>query len=242
MIDRPKSISQQIRGLLWERMHRGEFDATGKLPSEEQLAEEYSVSRATIRTALTQLASEGLINRKHGEGTYINRPLIQVTTRLDTVWEFTQLIHDSNREPSIKLLSMEHHLASEHEAAMLDISFHAQVLSLSRIFLADRHPVILSTNILPVEILKRELPPDAANLPILTIFEQYCQQTFGYALADISAVNVDPYLGKALKKDIGTALLRLDEVFYNDAGQPLMLGMNYYDDKALRLRILRSKI
>jgi len=241
MIERPKSITQQIRDLLWERIHRGEFDATGKLPSEEQLAGEYAVSRATIRTALTQLASEGLINRKHGEGTYINRPLIQVTTRLDTVWEFTQLIRDSNREPSIKLISMEHHLASEHEAGMLNIPFQTQVLSLSRVFFADRHPVILSINIIPLQIIKKELPQDAADLPILAIFEQYCQQSFGYALADISAVNVDEYLAKALKKDIGAALLRLDEVFYNEAGLPLMLAVNYYDDKALRLRILRSR-
>ena len=86
MIQRPRSIAKQMKELLRERILQREFEPSGRLPSETQLAAEFSVSRATVRTALAALAAEGLIVRRHGDGTYVNQRVLEVTTRLDSVW------------------------------------------------------------------------------------------------------------------------------------------------------------
>lgn len=44
---------------------------TSKLPGEKELAEEYDASRSTIRLALRVLVNEGLLETRHGLGTYV---------------------------------------------------------------------------------------------------------------------------------------------------------------------------
>ena len=241
MIKRPKPISQQVKELLWERIRQGEFDQDGRLPSEEQLAKDLVVSRATVRTALSDLARDGLITRKHGDGTYVNRRVIEVSTRLDTLWEFTQLIRDSGRKPSIQVLEDIQRLATPFDARTLNIEVGSPVITFSRIFKADDHPVILSKNTFSKKLLVRNYPAEAASLPILSFLSDYCGQSFAYAIADISAALVDERIAQALERKIGTPLLKLDEIFYNIVDQPLVLAENFYDDKVLRLRVVRSR-
>jgi GntR family transcriptional regulator len=50
-------------------------DGPFKLPGEKELAEEYMASRSTIRLALRMLVNQGLLETRHGLGTYVlDRP------------------------------------------------------------------------------------------------------------------------------------------------------------------------
>ena len=241
MLAKPKSITQQIREQIWERVRRGEFDASGRLPGEDQLALEFNVSRATIHSALDQLVAQGLLIRRHGDGTYVNRHLIDITTQLNTVWEFTQLIKASGKEPSIRLLQREHILPTANQAQALEISPETHLIRFCRLFFADEKPVIYSINMIPETIVRFPIPDEAAHSSILTILEQYCGQSFGYAIADISAVLLDEQLAAILKSPPAVPLLCLNEIFYSSVGLPLVMAENYYNDKIIRLNIVRAK-
>ena len=52
----------------------GELQPGQRLPAEDLLVGEYDVSRNTLRQALAALESEGLIERKHGLGTFVRKP------------------------------------------------------------------------------------------------------------------------------------------------------------------------
>jgi GntR family transcriptional regulator len=62
---------------LREGVLSGRFEADSQLPSENELAAEYQVSRPTVRRALALLRSEGLIVTKQGRGAFV-RPAGQV--------------------------------------------------------------------------------------------------------------------------------------------------------------------
>lgn len=55
-----------------DKIHEGILHAGDKLPSENELVNEFSVSRHTVRKALSILESEGLIEAVHGKGTYVS--------------------------------------------------------------------------------------------------------------------------------------------------------------------------
>jgi GntR family transcriptional regulator len=57
----------------------GRFKAGERLPSEAHLAAQYAVSTATLRTALAVLQSEGLVEKIHGKGNFVRRPLRRIT-------------------------------------------------------------------------------------------------------------------------------------------------------------------
>lgn len=61
--------------VLREGIESGRYKPGTALPTEEELARDYRVSRVTVRRALGELASAGLIERRQGSGTFVrNRP------------------------------------------------------------------------------------------------------------------------------------------------------------------------
>ncbi len=107
LIERQKPIAEQVRDLLKDRILAKKYAADTRLPSEEALARELAVSRATIRTALTLLAADGLIVRRQGSGTFVTKNVIELQTRFNGLWEFTRLIESSGRAPAIQVLKAE---------------------------------------------------------------------------------------------------------------------------------------
>ncbi|MCS6908669.1 MAG: UTRA domain-containing protein, partial [Anaerolineales bacterium] len=170
-----------------------------------------------------------------------NRHLIDITTQLNTVWEFTQLIKASGKRPAIRLLERNRIAPTAAQAAALEISPETALVRFCRLFFADERPAIYSVNMIPETIIRSPIPDEAASLSILSILEQYCGQSFGYAIADISAVLLDEQLAKVLQSPTAVPLLCLNEVFYSTNGLPLMIAENYYNDKVIRLNIVRAK-
>lgn len=73
LIDKSSPIPayHQIASHLVERVNGGEWKLGDRLPSEAVLAQEYGVSRLTLRQALADLESRGLITRMQGKGAYL---------------------------------------------------------------------------------------------------------------------------------------------------------------------------
>ena len=55
-----------VKKVLLEAIHSGKIGENGKLPSEEVLASQFDVSRATIRSTLQSLEKDGVVTRCHG--------------------------------------------------------------------------------------------------------------------------------------------------------------------------------
>jgi GntR family transcriptional regulator, transcriptional repressor for pyruvate dehydrogenase complex len=66
-----KKISEQIAADLEQQIIDGRFKAGEKMQSERHFAEMFGVSRPSIRDAIKQLESKGLVTRKQGGGTFV---------------------------------------------------------------------------------------------------------------------------------------------------------------------------
>ncbi|PYI55567.1 GntR family transcriptional regulator [Paenibacillus flagellatus] len=64
-------LYSQIRAYIVERIRLNEWSADDQLPTEAALAEQFDVSRFTIKKALSALVEEGLVYRVQGKGTFI---------------------------------------------------------------------------------------------------------------------------------------------------------------------------
>lgn len=75
-LKRCKVIFQKIARLLKSEINGNSWHVGDLLPSEAELAVRYNVSRNTLRKALSLLEGEGIIHRKHGSGTYIQKRIL----------------------------------------------------------------------------------------------------------------------------------------------------------------------
>ncbi|MER7926980.1 GntR family transcriptional regulator [Streptomyces sp. NPDC096057] len=70
-IQRPGALYQQVAAVMREAILSGEFAPESLLPSEAQLMARYGVSRPTVRNAISALRAEGLIDVRHGKGSFV---------------------------------------------------------------------------------------------------------------------------------------------------------------------------
>jgi GntR family transcriptional regulator len=76
-IQRPGALYQQVAAAIREAILSGEFAPASLLPSEAQLMARYQVSRPTVRNAI-----EGLIDVRHGKGSFVRsepRPVVSLS-------------------------------------------------------------------------------------------------------------------------------------------------------------------
>lgn len=61
----------QLKNILKQSIMSHEICEGEPIPSETQLAQQYSITRSTVRMAITELVNENLLRREHGKGTFV---------------------------------------------------------------------------------------------------------------------------------------------------------------------------
>ncbi|BFU42887.1 hypothetical protein KRMM14A1004_11240 [Krasilnikovia sp. MM14-A1004] len=69
-----RAVFRQLADLLRDRITSGELGPGEPLPSELRLAQEYGLSRTTVRQAIGQLRTEGLVTVERPRGTFVRVP------------------------------------------------------------------------------------------------------------------------------------------------------------------------
>ncbi|MEU8785318.1 GntR family transcriptional regulator [Streptomyces sp. NPDC048637] len=80
-IIRHNAIYMQVADQLAQAIKAGEYEAGSKLPSETELMDTYGISRPTARAAVSELRTMGLVESRHGRGTFV-RPQNAPTSAL----------------------------------------------------------------------------------------------------------------------------------------------------------------
>ncbi len=88
---RSRSLTQDVVTALSERIRNGEFHVGEKLPTESELMESFGVSRTVIREAISRLQAAGLVETRHGIGTFLLEPQNEQQLRIRTANILTML-------------------------------------------------------------------------------------------------------------------------------------------------------
>jgi DNA-binding GntR family transcriptional regulator len=137
---------QRIRADLMARIAGGEFDGTGRIPSEPILAREYGVSRLTVRHALDGLVQMGLVVRKQGVGTFTASGV-----RERRVGGLTSFSDDMRRygELATVLLRSARISPGPEVSSALNLSPGALVSEITRLRLINNKPVAVLRSLIP---------------------------------------------------------------------------------------------
>jgi GntR family transcriptional regulator len=111
-----------------------ELPAGAAIPTERELCERFSVSRATVRQALDRLTSEQRIVRHQGKGTFVARRKLEQPLELTSHTEYART---RGIDPASRLVAVRRVAASTEVAERLGIDPEAEVLQIERVRLAD---------------------------------------------------------------------------------------------------------
>ena len=93
-----QALSQLTKQSILQYIQSMDLSISNKLPREELLAQELGVSRITVRSALNELASEGIIFRKQGKGTFVNQQALGMNVVFNPIGDLRDVIANSGYE------------------------------------------------------------------------------------------------------------------------------------------------
>jgi GntR family transcriptional regulator len=147
-------LYQQIKVLILQSLQTGEWKPSTVIPSEIELASRFKVSQGTVRKAIDELASENLLVRRQGKGTFV-----ATHAERQVQYRFLKLIPD-NGDPSSEGPAQRHIIdckrsrASVEVARTLAIRTGDAVLQVRRVLSFASTPTILEDLWLPAAPFK----------------------------------------------------------------------------------------
>lgn len=207
----------------------GDFAASSILPSENDLAERYGVSRSVIRDAMSNLEREGFLQRMRGIGTVVHRDIINMKARLDWKLEYAELIRSLGHTPSVDGVTVHTEPASETLARQLQIDPGETVYVCEKRVLADARPVIYSIDRVPARLFE-DSPPTPADWqqPVFDLLEAKLGFDVDTDIATVSATLGPAHVRHSLDLSPEEALLFIDEVGFYRLTHPVFQSFAYY--------------
>ncbi|GMA41691.1 GntR family transcriptional regulator [Mobilicoccus caccae] len=150
VIDRtsPVPLYHQLSEQLTALIEDGILKPGDPFENELALAQRLRLSRPTVRRAISELVSRGLLVRRRGIGTTVAN---QVVHRRD---ELTSLYEDlvrAGRTPSTEVLELQTGVVDERAAEALGLAPDAGLVAITRLRSADDGPLAVLRNWLPPE-------------------------------------------------------------------------------------------
>ena len=242
-------LYQQIKSLILQSLQIAEWKPAEAIPSEMELAARYGVSQGTVRKAIDELASENLLIRRQGKGTFVaTHTAPQVQTR------FLRLVPDNPSDGTAAGLDRSDTYSSNGKNILVDRTITAfsrqkatsdiaqalnlktgdAVIYIQRVLAYPAQGVSIPTIL--EDIWLAGAPFKGLNLerlaqssaPMYALFEAEFGVNLVRATEKIRAVNPSAQEAALLQVTTTSPLLRVERVAYTYNNTPIELRTGLY--------------
>ncbi|MEV6899633.1 GntR family transcriptional regulator [Amycolatopsis sp. NPDC051372] len=222
-------LHSRIRETIEGRLRDGEWPAQHRLPSEPELAEEFKVSRMTVRQAVQHLVNEGLLYRRRGVGTFVSPRTVQ--RDLTKLTSFSEDAQDKGLRPRSEVRGVKVVPADEHVALKLDIPVGELVTRVERLRHLDEHPIALQTVWIPHRLCPELAETDAASGSIYDYLENHHHYRLAWGVQTMTARQPRRDERQILQLPRSAALMCVERTTFLDDGTPIELSEAVYNSE-----------
>jgi GntR family transcriptional regulator len=217
--DKAIPLYYQIETILRRKILSGELQPLAAIPTEDALAQEFDVSRITIRQALGLLEKDGLVIRQRGKGTFVSEGVKAFeSAKLTGSMEDLILI---GVQTSTKILDFSWSEAPQSVRERLGLGEESQVLRIEKIRLVESSPFSYVINYLPQKIGQKVKPEDLTAKPLLMVMEENLGIRPDEADQTIEATIADAHVAPLLDIRVGDPLLKVERTVFDVKNRPV---------------------
>jgi GntR family transcriptional regulator len=226
------ALHRQLYLVLREQLLRGHWRAGSALPTEDALCAEFGVSRITVRRALGDLVAEGLLQRRHGLGTFVTdgvgsaRPQASLT--------FLERLRKTTAETIVTVLKVERAAAPADIARQLHSKPDEELLHALRLRSTGPTPVMVTDAWVPSRLAAGVT---AAALRKRALYEILLGKgvSFGRVIQEITAKGAEPAFARLLVVPTASPLLVMDRLIHDTDGHPVLYLRAYMSGERSRI-------
>ena len=246
---RPRPVSRSLRLPRYQQVYvalrgwiaDGTLKAGSRLPTEPELCVAFEVSRITVRRAVDDLVSEGLVSRRQGSGTFVEKGVGRRPVTLD-LNEVSLRVANLGRTTLVADLRVQWVSADEVTRAALGLPADARVHRSQRVRTRDGERLGIVTTWVTEDVGRLLRKAELRQKTVLELIEQAgvqvesAEQSIGAALAGIDAA-------RALGIPVGSPLVCIERVVRSTGGRPVerVEALWRADAYQWRMRMRRSR-
>jgi GntR family transcriptional regulator len=199
-----------------------------KIPSESELARQFGVSRMTVRHALGRLSNEHVLTRYPGVGTFVKDPSHNVVNRkVGRLGSFSDEIGYSGVHVRSEVKVQEVTLANDEVKENLQLRQNQQVIHLVRVRIVQGAKAALQETWLPFNLVSELAHIPMEDKSLYAMLKDICGIELLWAQQDVSASTADDHIGKLLGIPIGTAVLNISRVTFDNESRPIEFAKSW---------------
>lgn len=215
----PAPLFAQVRDAVRTDILSGALRPGDRLPSESALIERFGVSRITVRQAIGELQTSGLVQTVNGKGSFVTRP-----GRGEAHGPLVGILEAMRRRGITargKLLSHRAIKATEVVARELNLATGSVVGAITVLRYRNEVPFVVGTTWCPVDTAERLANADLTESDVATAIEVELGLRHARTRVSVSARVADAKLAKQLAYEEGAAILRIRTTSIDYDGRPI---------------------
>jgi GntR family transcriptional regulator len=228
---------KRIQNAIRRRIDAGQLRPGNAVPSERELARLHKVSLMTARHALTEMARDGLVERRHGAGTFVAPPRVHFNKLLGYSEQMASLgLTAHSRVITCGVVTREHEIA-----ARLGLPPTSRLGRLERVRMAGDEPVALETCYWSSDTFSSLLDAPLDRVSFFGLLERECGVELAYSDEEIDATDADLRIAELLQIPRGSPLLRIRQLIFSTKGRATVYVMGFYRSGRHTLRVRRFR-
>jgi len=228
---------RRIQDVIRKRIESGKLRPGDVVESERELARIHKVSLMTARHALADLAREGVVERKHGAGTFVAPPKIH----FNKLMSYTEQMASRGLSARSKIVRLSSSENDPEIAARLSLPSASPLTVVQRVRRADDEPFALETCYLSADKFPGIASPSLERGSLFATLERENGVTLAYADEEIDATDADQRTSDLLSIPRGTPLLRIRQIIYSSKGMATIYVVGLYRSGRHTLLIRRFR-
>jgi GntR family transcriptional regulator len=213
------TLYARIEETIAAEIAQGEYRPGDQLPTEDALLRRFQVSRITVRRAIQNLVSRGLLEIRRGLGTFVLSPRIEA--ELTKLTGFVEDMNAAGRNATARVVSQGIVAGSARVAERLQLAKGTKVMQIKRVRLAGGIPISFDETYLPLPLGKQIVRNDLRLHPIFTLLEE----KYGVPLLEadyaLEAVIATKAVADALQVRVGSPIFQIERTSMTTGNQPV---------------------
>ncbi|MGB1250391.1 MAG: GntR family transcriptional regulator [Candidatus Promineifilaceae bacterium] len=219
-------IYQQIANNIEQRIYSGDLQNGERLQSEREMSSRLGVNRLTVRRAFNVLRERGLVDRRHGGGTYVTTPRIERFA--GKFVPFTLAIRALGMQAGARGIKFEQTVADESIAQLLRLPVSAAIYDIVRVRLANGEPAMLEQWFISAERFPNFEQHDHVDRSGYEIMETEYGVSAVRATQSLEPVIATTYEAQLLDIEGGDPLMLERRLTFDPDGHPIEYGKDLY--------------
>ena len=203
----------QLKEKIRRRIDKGGYSPGERIPSENEFAAKYNVSRNTAKQAIAGLVADGILYRRQGLGTFVSKKKVfhALTEKLSFSAEF------SSEESTVvsKVISAEEIPAASVNGEALGMETDGWIFRIHRVRLIDGIPIALQTSLIPKTLCPTLLNYDFSERSLFDVLENEFGYDLHHANEVLDCVQAGEYEAHYLEIDENAPLFLLTRTTFN---------------------------